>query len=298
MRRRPYAGPPDYRAGHPTWGFPPVIWRNATVTGRAAGQVPAQVRGLLPVAALAALTALACATSAAAEAWRFTLLLSGRTQVLPGGPVRASDVLVLASGMTALALGVITALAALPVLTTLHRSSAQRSSHAPSRSAAALLARLVLPGWNLYGAGQVVMEIDRQLREVDGRRRSTRVTAPLWWVAWAVNGALVLATLLMAFGSSNQWVADTVQMHVAVELVGAVVAGLFAAVLVSFERSWVGRGSGAYHGWSVGRPESTAGNRTVGGDGAGEASVGDGETDSPVGGELPDPDVDVASEPR
>src|SRR5699024_10512684 len=124
-------------------------------------------RGLLALAALAIVTALACVVAAGAEAWRFALLLAGRTHVLDGELVHASDVLALAAGLTALALGVVTALAALRVLVTLHLSAVARCGRRPARSPASLLARLVVPGWNLYGAGQVLMEITASLRAVD-----------------------------------------------------------------------------------------------------------------------------------
>jgi DMSO/TMAO reductase YedYZ molybdopterin-dependent catalytic subunit len=211
-------------------------------------------------------------------------LLQGRTLVLDGHQVRASDVLVVAAGIAALVLGALTALLALRPLIALHRAAAQRAGLEPSRTAAGLLARLVVPGWNLYGAGQVLTEIARLLRRTDGgRRRSTRITVPLWWLAWVANGLLVLATLIMAFGRSEQLMADTVEMHIAVDLVGALVAGLFAAVLVSFERAWSGRGSHRYAGWAVRPPESAARNRMAptGGDGPGEPPQSAGERTDP-----------------
>jgi hypothetical protein len=285
LLRRPYTGPPGYGGSHPAWGFPPVIWRSATVPGQESQtDTTPRVRGLRMVAAAAALTGFACLVAAAGERWRFALLLRGRTWVLDGRAVRASDLLVVTAGSVALVLGVLTALLALRPLTTLHRAAARRAGLEPSRTAAALLARLVVPGWNLYGAGQVLTEIARLLRRTDGgRRRSTRITVPVWWLAWVANGLLVLATLIMAFGRSEQLMADTVEMHIAVDLVGALVAGLFAAVLVSFERAWSGRGSHRYAGWAVRPPESAARNRMAptGGDGPGEPPQSAGERTDP-----------------
>jgi hypothetical protein len=281
LLRRPYAGPPSYGGAHPAWGFPPVIWRSATVTGEESDARSApRVRGLRTVAALALLTGVACVAAAAAEGWRFALLLQGRTLVLDGHQVRASDVLVVAAGIAALVLGALTALLALRPLIALHRAAAQRAGLEPSRTPAGLLARLVVPGWNLYGAGQVLAEIASLLRRTGGgRRRSTRVTVPLWWLAWVANGLLVLATLILAFGRSEQLMADTVELHIAVDLAGSVVAGLFAAVLLSFERAWSGRGSHRYAGWAVRPPESSARNSRApaGGDGSSgaESSVGE-----------------------
>lgn len=266
LLRRPYAGPPGYRGGHPTWGFPAVTWRGATVAPEGAPREP-RVRGPVVVVVLAGLTALACLVAAGAESWRFALLLAGRTRVLDGGPVRASDTAVGIAGTAALVLGVVTALVALPALVTWHRASALRAGFSPARSGPAVLARLVVPGWNLYGAGQVLMEITGMLAGSDSRRRGARVTVPLWWLAWVGNGLLTVATLVMAFGRSNQMMADTVEMHIALDVVAALVAALFAAAIGSLWRSWTGRGAGRYDGWSVRPPVSTARNRASHADG-------------------------------
>jgi len=260
--RRPYAGPPRYGATHPQWGFPPVIWRSATLAETEAAPA-ARVRALIPLAVLAGATALACLVAAGAEAWRFVVLLRGRTAVLDGSMVHASDVLVMVAGICALVLGVLTALSALPTLVGLHRAVTERRGLRPSRNAAAVLARLVVPGWNLYGAGQILAEIAGGLRAVDPRRRAGRTLVGWWWLCWVANGLLVVATLIMAFGRSNQAMADTVELHVAVDLVGAMVAGLFAAVLIAFDRAWHGRGADRFVGWVVAPPTSVARNRVA-----------------------------------
>ena len=64
----------------------------------------------------------------------------------------------------------------------------------PSRSARGVVARLLVPFWNVYGAGQIVTEIDRMLgaaAPVDASprrtgRRASRITA-LWWLSWIVS---------------------------------------------------------------------------------------------------------------
>jgi hypothetical protein len=274
--RRPYTGPPRYGATHPHWGFPPVIWRSATL-GEAEAPAAARVRALIPLAVLAGVTALACVVAAGAEVWRFVVLLHGRSAVLDGSMVHASDVLVTVAGICALVLGAVTALAALPALVGLHRAVPERRGLRPSRNAAAVLARLVVPGWNLYGAGQVLAEIAGGLRAIDPRRRAGRALVGWWWLSWVANGLLVVATLVMAFGRSNQSMADTVELHIAVDLAGAVVAGLFAAVLIAFDRAWHGRGADRFAGWVVAPPASVARNR-VPAVPTGETPVGDSDS--------------------
>jgi hypothetical protein len=303
LLRRPYAGPPSYGGTHPSWGFPPVIWRSATLPAQDPADRGARVRGLRMVAALAVLTAVACLVAAAAEGWRFALLLQGRTLVLDGHLVHASDVLVVTAGSTALVLGGLTALLALRPITALHRAAARRAGLEPSRTAAGLLARLVVPGWNLYGAGQILSEIATLLRRIDGgRRRSTRVTVPLWWLFWVSYGLLVRGTLILAFWRSEKLMAETVELHIAVDLAGAVVAGLFAAVLMSFQRAWSGKGSHRYSGWAVRPPESSARNRVArpGGDGSlrAESTIGDEPSDGePSQGEPSDDEAADRQQP-
>jgi hypothetical protein len=209
--------------------------------------------------------------------WRFVVLLHGRSAVLDGSMVHASDVLVTVAGICALVLGAVTALAALPALVGLHRAVPERRGLRPSRNAAAVLARLVVPGWNLYGAGQVLAEIAGGLRAIDPRRRAGRALVGWWWLSWVANGLLVVATLVMAFGRSNQSMADTVELHIAVDLAGAVVAGLFAAVLIAFDRAWHGRGADRFAGWVVAPPASVARNR-VPAVPTGETPVGDSDS--------------------
>jgi hypothetical protein len=80
---------------------------------------------------------------------------------------------------------------------------------------------------------------------------------PVWWVAWALDGILVLATAIAAWGRSTQAMADTVELHIAVDVAAAVVAGLFAAVMTVFRRAWIGgRQRRRYARWQVLPPQS------------------------------------------
>ncbi|WP_420124613.1 DUF4328 domain-containing protein, partial [Nakamurella sp.] len=196
--------------------------------------------GLLrTAAALAAVTAVVTLLAAFAETWRFALLLEGRTRVLPATTVWTSDVAVAAAGAGSVAAAVVALLIAVVALVRTHPVAAARRRRAPSRSAAAILARLAVPGWNLYGAGQIVTEIDRMLdaarpdADPDVPGRASRLTVA-WWVSWIVSAVLVAAALLRGLGGSLQAVADTVELHIAVDLAAAVCAGLGAAMLWRF----------------------------------------------------------------
>lgn len=245
---RPYFGPPSYGNRPPRWGFPPVVWRSAAPAGPVAPELPS--RALTMVAALCLATAVVALVAAGAELWRYLLLLQGRTVVLSGTAVRASDRLVGTAAWTATALAVLTAALLAPLLVRLHAVAAQRAGLAPSRVPAAVLARLVVPGWNLYGVGVVAGEIDGQLRSPRSERPRLSALVVALWIVWLVDAVLVLTTLVMAFGTSDQAVADTVELHVFVDMVGAVVAALWFALL----RRWRRR---------LGAPRATAATRWV-----------------------------------
>jgi hypothetical protein len=253
----PYLGPPSYRGGHPRWSFPPVVWKE--LPDPPVEQPRSPVPALRRASWLALITAVAAAGAAGAETWRFVLMLRGRTEVLPGSVVRTSDVLVAAMGLAVVLAALGTAVLAVPALIRAHRVAAQRAGRAPSRSSTAVALRLLVPFWNVYGAGQIAVEIDRMLlsgvpAEQRAGRRS-RVT-PLWWCAWVVSSVLVCVALARGFGDSLQAIADTVELHIAVDVVAAVVAVLTAlmfrrfATLLDDRRSVLG-------GWVVKPPAPT-----------------------------------------
>jgi hypothetical protein len=258
-RPRPYQGPPTYGAHHPSWGFPPVIWRRASgTTGTAETAAPR--RGLQVVAWAALISAVLCLAAAGAELWRWVLLLRGRTEVLPAGVVHASDVLVAVAGVAAAVVGAVTLLLALPAVVRTHGAADRLAGLAPSRRPAEVLARLVVPVWNLYGAGQVFAEVDGRLRAIDdepgdGRTRSGGLVLA-WWIAWIANGLFVLLALSRAFGGSLQAIADTAELHIAVDLLAAVVAGLAAVLFRRWSRA-LAPPADPYSGWVVAPPAPT-----------------------------------------
>ena len=238
------------------------MWRAAKVTAPDTSRD--RPIGLLQAGLwLSVVTAVATSAAAGAEIWRYVLLLRGRTEVLSGRVVDESDRLVTSTSLAALVVAVVTAGVVAVVLVRLHAGAARRLSMAPSRPPAAVLARLVIPGWNIYGLGVVAGEIDGLLAADDARpagirpRLSRLVMA--WWAAWGINAVLVLVTLGRAFGRSDQAVADTVELHIWVDLAGASTAVLTALVCRRFRRFLSGPADGVPAGWQVRPPEPTRG---------------------------------------
>ena len=222
---------------------------------------PTDPSGVLRVAAaLAAVTAVLALVAAAAETWRFGLLLEGRTKVLSAATVWGSDVFVAAAGAGAIAAAVAALVVSAVALVRTHPVAALRLGRVPARSRVAVLGRLLVPGWNLYGAGQIVTEIDRLLGAklaAEGRGRASRLTV-CWWLSWIVSAALMATALVRGLGGSLQAIADTVELHIAVDLAAAVCAGLGAAMLWRFARL-LRRRAAIPAGWVVREPAPTRG---------------------------------------
>ncbi len=239
--------------------------------------------GLRLAAWLAAVTAVAAGCAAAAEVWRFVLLLQGRTEVLSGTTVRASDVLVAATGLAVVGSALATAAVAVPAMVRAHSEAARRLGRTPSRSEAAVAARLLVPVWNIYGAGQIAVEVDRMLtkgrardepaapfgvpssRLTTSRVPTSRLTTPrlttsrlttLWWCGWILSAVLVLVTLARGWGGSLQAIADTVELHIAVDLAAVLVGVLTFLVLRRFAMLFDGPRS-PLTGWVVQPPAPT-----------------------------------------
>ncbi|SDO52367.1 protein of unknown function [Nakamurella panacisegetis] len=257
--RTPYLGPPSYGARPPRWGFPPVVWRDL-VPAEADTSRDSPVTALRVGRWAAAITGVAALTAAAGEIWRYALMMRGRTEILSGPLVRASDLFLTIAGSAAVIGSLVTAIVMATVLVRLHGGGARRLGREPSRPPASVLARLVVPGWNVWGLGIIAAEVDGYLAadpERAGHRPRMSVLVLSWWIAWILDNALVLTTLLRAFGTSDQAVADTVELHIFVDLVGAAVAVLTALVGRRFLRLLVGpspRGAGR---WVVAPPAPT-----------------------------------------
>ena len=243
-----------------------MVWRGAAPAGIDTSR-DTPITGLRVGRWAGALTAIAALVAGGGETWRYALMMRGRTEVLSGPTVQASDTLVTVAAWAAVVFALVTAIVVMSVLVRLHAGAARRLGWEPSRPAASVLARLVVPGWNVWGLGVVAAEVDGQLstepdrvpgRPASGPRRPRMSRLVLsWWIAWIVDIVLVLVTLLRAFATSDQAVADTVELHIVVDLVGAVVAVLTALVCGRFLRLLRGASDGRSGRWVVAPPDPT-----------------------------------------
>jgi hypothetical protein len=252
-----------------------MIWRDLPSPESAPADDPT---GALRWAAwLSALTSVLALVAAAAEVWRFVLMLEGRTFVLSGTVVRSSDLLVGASGLAVVFFALLAAGFVVPALVRTHAAAAVRVGRAPSRSRTSVLLRLLVPVWNIYGAGQIVTEIDRTLAlqqhqqleatpdAADGNGASSEASPArirgsrlviLWWLSWIASAVLIIAAVVRGLGGSLQAIADTVELHIAVDLMAAVVAGVGAVLLLRFARQLTDR-EPEFSGWVVAPPAPT-----------------------------------------
>lgn len=229
---RPYTGPPSYPAP-PRWGFPLVAWRPprllTAAPAPAVDRVRAQAGSAVPLLWLAGAVAL---VTAAAEIWRYTILLDSRFDAVPAGPLRASDALVVAGGVVSLLACALAGMTVIGWSLRAYEAAAERAGVTPPRPRWQLIAGWLVPGLNLALPGAVLAEIEHAATGGDPARRPrpSRLLL-LWWAAWAGGLLLVWVTLLWGLRGSVQAQADGVLLHAAVDLAAAVVAGLTAVVV-------------------------------------------------------------------
>lgn len=278
----PYGGPPRYGLVHPEWGFPPIARlrvddvADPVTARRPAVPAPMLRRRCTAAISLALAATLGALAAAAAESWRFALLLRGRTEVLPASLVGSSDAAVAIASLAAAIVSALALLAGAGAVAACYRAAAERAGLRPARSPGDIMARFLVPGWNLYGAGQIVVEVIRLVfRPVRGIGRP----APRWvrrvvagcWLAWAGSGVLAAVLVVLAIVPAmpwsvtygNQTAANLVEAHVLLDVVAAVAALLFAVTLAAVRREWSGGRPGTGR-WSVAQPASTARNRQKG----------------------------------
>ncbi len=230
--RRPYGGPPAYPMV-PRWGFPRLGWRRpvglTTSAPAAAERVRVLAGSLVPVLWL--VTALAV-TAAAAEAWRYSLLLDSRFDAVPAAPLRASDALVVTAGWLGLIAGVLAVLLGVMWLVRAGDAAAEAAGVRPSRPRWAVVAGTLLPGVNLLVPGAVLAEIEHAAlgRDPARRPRPSRLVT-WWWVVWAAGLLAAACTVLWGGLDSVQARADGVLLHAVTDLLAAATAVLTGAVV-------------------------------------------------------------------
>lgn len=229
----PYSGPPRYRYP-PRWGFPARAWQPPGLAApprpdplwRARSTAASAVPVLWSTAAVALL-------AAAAEAWRYALLLASRDGALDAGTVAASDAFVDAAGTVAPILSVLAG--GLLVLWSVRarRAAAELAGVRPARSGRAVVLGWLVPGINLVLPGAVLAEIEHTALRLPASRRP-RPSALLlaWWAVWACGGVLAAVVLLWSLRTGVQARADGVVLHAALDLL-AVATAVLTALLVT-----------------------------------------------------------------
>jgi hypothetical protein len=217
----------------PRWGFPLVTWRRP----RSFEPIPAsnrqRARSLAGTAQpLLWLTAAVSLLAAAAEGWRYLLLLDSRTDALPAGQLRTSDALVVTGGVVSLLAGALAGLVTLAWVLRAYAAAAELAGVAPSRPRRDLLLGWLVPGINLAVPGSSLAEIEHAvLRRPPDRRPNPSSLIRAWWVAWAAGLLLAGVALLWSLRDGTQALADGVVLHAVVDVVAAVTAALTAMVV-------------------------------------------------------------------
>lgn len=205
--------------------------------------------------------AVAAGLAAGSEAWRYGLLVLGRTRALPVDLVTASDVLVVTCSVIALA-GLVVALATmLWWLLAARERAAVAANRSPARRDWTAVLAVLVPGWNLFLAGCVLAELEHAvLRPASTARPRPSRLVRLWWLGWVTSETLAIIT--MCWGASDEvWArADGVLWHAATDLAAVAAAVLTALVVRSLTRAIVGVPRGSGRRWRVVRvidaPES------------------------------------------
>ena len=235
--RAPYAGPPRYRL-LPRWGFPAQAWVAPDPADPPAADPLYAARSLVgTLAPLLWATASVALLAAAAEIWRYVLLLDSRDEALSPGAVAASDAMVAAAGTVAPVLALVSG--AFLVLWTVRAAAAaaDRAGVRPARSPRMIAAGWLIPGYNLAVAGSVLAEIEHTAlgRDAGLRPRPSRLLAG-WWVLWVLGEVLAGLVLLWSLRTGVQARADGVVLHAVLDLLAVATAGTTAVLVVRLTR--------------------------------------------------------------
>ena len=242
---QPYTGPPSYPAP-PRWGLPLLGWRRprplTTPVVSAAERMRALAATAVPLLWLSAGLALA---TAAAEGWRYALLLDSRTDAVPATPLHVSDALVVTGGVISLIAAALAGAITLGWLVRACTAAAEAAGVRQPRPAWQLVAGVLVPGVNLLLPGAVLAELEHAaLRRDPGHRPRPSPLVAGWWVLWAMGLGLGAVTLLWGLRTGVQARADGVLLHLVTDLV----AGAVAVVTIVVVRRMTRLLSPAYQG--------------------------------------------------
>ncbi|MFN2479195.1 MAG: DUF4328 domain-containing protein [Pseudonocardiaceae bacterium] len=185
-----------------------------------------QMRTLAAVAVpLLGLTATLALVTAGAEAWRYALLLSSRSDAVPAGPLHVSDALVVTGGVVSLLSAALAGAVTLGWLVHAHATAARAAAVRPARPGWQLVVGALVPGLNLLVPGAALAELEHTTlgQHPDDRLRPSRLVIG-WWVLWVIGLVLAGAATLWNLRGGVQARADGVLLHVATDLVAVAVA--------------------------------------------------------------------------
>lgn len=227
-----YSGPPAYRTV-PRWGLPRVVWRRARQFESAPSGHAERMRALAgnarPLLWLVAALAL---LSAAAEGWRYAILLASRTDAVPAGPLRVSDTLVVTGSVMSLLAGALAAFVVLAWLIRGYATAAESAGVAPARPRWQLVAGVLVPGVNLLLPAAVLAEMEHAALGGDPARRPRPSRLVIsWWVVWVAGLLLAPVTMLWRLRVTVQAQADGVLLTAATDVLAAATAVLTAIVV-------------------------------------------------------------------
>ncbi len=174
---------------------------------------------------LLGLTAMLALVTAGAEAWRYALLLASRSDAVPAGPLRASDVLVVTGGVISLLSAGLAGAATLGWLVHAHVTAARAAAVTPARRGWQLVVGALVPGLNLVVPGAALAELEHTTlgQHPEHRPRPSRLVIG-WWVTWVIGLVLAGTAVLWNLRGGVQARADGVLLHIATDLVAGAVA--------------------------------------------------------------------------
>ncbi|HWE91438.1 MAG TPA: DUF4328 domain-containing protein [Pseudonocardiaceae bacterium] len=237
--RADYAGPPAYPEV-PRWGLPRLAWRRSTAVPGGLIGASAVTRRTTGLAHQARLAMLACWLVAAAsllagagEIWRYALLVLGQDQALSPAVVSMSDIVLNSGAVLSIVFGLVALVLVLRWLLAARSAAARHSGSRPARGDGAVLAGVLVPGWNLVTAGSILAELEHAARAsgVPKVRPSRPVLA--WWLAWGVGELLAIGTLCWGLQGGVAAQAYGVLWHAATDLVAVLVAVLTGYLVAS-----------------------------------------------------------------
>ncbi|GEC27829.1 MULTISPECIES: DUF4328 domain-containing protein [Pseudonocardia] len=219
-----YAGPPRYRSV-PRWGLPVGPWRMPPGPDDGPAAPVDRVRWLagqlVPVLWVVVVMSL---IAAAAETWRYTLLLQSRSDALSPVAVAWSDAMVWFGGWSSVAAVIAAGVLTISWSRWSYQAAAERAGTRPWRSRRSIVAGWLVPGWNLAAPGSLLAETEHTALGLPADRRpSPSRELMVWWVMWVACVLLAALALIGRFRTGTQALADGVVVHAWAD-VGAAVA--------------------------------------------------------------------------